>query len=296
MSDVIEATATIVNNDIVSQTELEQWLAKKSAEVHAVLGSCNISEINNSTDYKNAKSARAELNRVVKSVDDERKAKVSALQTLVRRLKAEADGVTEEARKRSDEIKALIDEADDRDAADKLAQLAQAYEDYAPALVPLVPFNKIVGLIGQKWGNRSEAIGKCHKELRQFINKLAADERLIDGMPYTEEEREELKADYFNVLDLGQAQRVFTERKEAMERYAELQAERQAFADQAEQDQPAAAAPQADTENTGASEAPQQAAQKQNYIFRVVVPAEKLQAFLDAMHNIGGISGREIKE
>lgn len=309
MSDITEAKATIINTDIVSQTELEKWLAAKSVQVEQTLAIAGVTEINNATDYKNAKDARAALNQVVKGIDSERKLKVAGLQALVKRVKAETDAVTEKANDRVIELGNLIAQYDERIAADKLNQLERSYSEIAPALVPLVPFPKVVAKVGQKWRQKSVTIGKANKELQAFVSKLAADEQLIDGMPYPGEEREELKADYFNVLDLAEAQRLFTERKEARERYAQLQKEREEAAaayaqtpEPREEFAPEIPAPIPERVETSApAQAPVQAAkqvppEKQNYIFRVVVPAEKLKAFLDAMHNIGGLSGREIKE
>lgn len=309
MSEVTEAKATIINTDIVSQTELDKWLAAKSVQVEQVLAIAGVTEIKNTTDYKNAKAAREALNKVVKGIDSERKLKVAGLQALVKRVKAETDAVTEKANDRAIKLNKLIAQYDERIAADKLAQLERSYTELAPALVPLVPFSKVVAKVGQKWNQKSVTIGKANKELQEFVSKLAADEQLIDGMPYTEQEREELKADYFNVLDIAEAQRLFTERKEARERYAQLQQEREEAAaayaptpEPREESAPEKPAPipggvEASAPTQAPAQTPKEVPQaKQSYIFRVVVPAEKLKAFLDAMHNIGGLSGREIKE
>lgn len=273
-----EVRAQVIERGLMDPTEYDRWLSEKASRVAAALAECRPVEVTDQASYRSAKESRQELNRVISSVDAERKEAVAGLRRLMARVKDDTDDVLVEARSRSEALKDELDSWDEAQLAAKRATLAQEYEDMAPALVPLVGFDRVWEHVGeaQKWGNRSTPLPKCEEQLQEFVQRVAEDERTIDAFEMDDADRAELKAEYFRTLDLGQASQAVRQRIERRRHVEELERERREWASQE---------PKAEPKPEG-----------RVLVFEVEVPPERVKEFVAAMRAIEGVHGRKVGE
>ena len=146
------------------------------------------------------KDARKDLNGYKDQLEDARKAIKRAYNAP---LKAFEDSC-KELLAMIDAPKALIDgaikkrEEDDRQA--RFDHLAEHYAEFAPALVPVVPFERIAE---SNWGNATHGEKKAERELEDKVSRIAKDwEALrLSGMAFPQE----AEAEFFRTLSLQAA-------------------------------------------------------------------------------------------
>lgn len=149
---------------------------------------------------KEQKDARKGLNDYANQLEDARKAIKRAYNAPLK----EFEDSCKELLAMIDAPKALIDgaikkrEADDRQA--RFDHLAEHYAEFAPALVPVVPFERIAE---KEWGNATHGEKKAERELEDKVSHIAKDwEALrLSGMAFPQE----AEAEFFRTLSLQAA-------------------------------------------------------------------------------------------
>lgn len=149
---------------------------------------------------KSQKTARAGLNGYIKELEDARKAVKKAYNAPL----AEFEAKCKELLAMIEAPKALIDgaikkrEADDRQA--RFDHLAEHYGEFAPALVPVVPFERIAE---KEWGNATFGEKKAERELEDKVSRIAKDWDALrqSGLAF----KQEAEAEFFRTLSLQAA-------------------------------------------------------------------------------------------
>ena len=175
-------------------------------------------------EYRVAKAQRADVRKLKKAIDDKRKELKSEYEAPLKAFEAAVKEVTGPIDDLDASMKEAIDayEAGLRD--ERRASLEKEYADFAPALVSLVPFERLDDL---RWYLASCQYEAAKDELLKRVEAIGRDERSIDNLSLSDDERAELKADYFSTLDMADALAKARERREQRERVTELERRRQ---------------------------------------------------------------------
>ena len=145
-------------------------------------------------DVKEAKRCRADLNRIIKSVEDGRKAVKRAYNDPLKAFEEEVREVLAPAIEARDAIDAHVKGIEDAERAKLREGLANSYYDYAPALVEAVPFERIVE---PQWLNKSFGAVKACEAMYAKVDAIAGDWdalKKLDLPCYAEAERESIEA------------------------------------------------------------------------------------------------------
>lgn len=286
MSDVQDVVPEMIERGLMDPSAYDGWLSEQGTKVAKALVECKAVEVTDEATYRSAKASRKDLRRVIDEVDGGRKAATAELRQLLDRIKTDTDGVLSDARARDAALKAEVDAWDAQAVERKRQELGKAYEEFAPALVPLVPFERIWDELApvHKWANKSTNIEAAKEQLYAFVERIGQDERIIDGLDMPDEDREQVKADYFGSLDLGDAIARERERIARREHVAELERMRQEQAPEPE--------PEPEPESEPEAEKPRI---PRALVFEVSVPVALVDAFVKAMKALGGVHGHIVR-
>ena len=116
----------------------------------------------------------------------------------------------------SSDLTEALNEADKIARAKRAAVLEEAYYDMAPALVPVVPWERIYE---RSWTNKTHGEVRAKEDLAAKVAKIAADWETLKGLGL--ENQEDAELEFFQTLNLSSA---ITHAKEALERKARLEA------------------------------------------------------------------------
>jgi hypothetical protein len=185
-----------------------------SAYVVAVAERYQTFDIADEDCYRAAKGYRSDVRKVKVGIEAERKRVDAVYDTprkewdeRVRKMLAPLTALDEGFKERLD---AYDGEARER----RTRALQEHYSDMAPAMVELVPYETLEAHGNGKWTNRTTTEAQAFADLESVVSGVAADERTIDGLDMSDDERRQAKADYFATLDLGSAIRGLKERRE----------------------------------------------------------------------------------
>lgn len=173
-------------------------------------------DVDDAEQMRRVRKDRTYINGAINSLEDRRKVIKRAyskpltdfeddLKIRINRLK-EASATYTKALNTADEIA----------RAKRAAVLEEAYYEMAPALVPVVPFERI---LEHTWTNKTHGEVRAKEDLAAKVAKIAADWETLKGLGL--ENQEEAEIEYFQTLDLSSA---ITHAKEALERKARLEA------------------------------------------------------------------------
>jgi len=179
---------------------------------------------------KDAKACRADLRAMSKSLNDGRKAvkkiyneplsefeaRIKELDALILAPAEQLDGVV---KRREEEAKEL-----------RRQGLEATYRDFAPALVEVVPFERV---LEPQWLNKSFNAAKAAEEMEAKVAKISSDWKQLKTLKlefFAEDE-----AVFFRTLDLTQAIAHENERKEEQERINAMKSEVDGYAQEREQ-------------------------------------------------------------
>lgn len=173
-------------------------------------------DVDDAEQMRRVRKDRTYINGAINSLEDRRKVIKRAyskpltdfeddLKLRINRLK-EASATYTKALNTADEIA----------RAKRAAVLEEAYYEMAPALVPVVPFERI---LEHTWTNKTHGEVRAKEDLAAKVAKIAADWETLKGLGL--ENQEEAEIEYFQTLDLSSA---ITHAKEALERKARLEA------------------------------------------------------------------------
>lgn len=234
--EVVEAT--IIDTEIDALSASEEWLAQITERAELLAEQFRPHDITGEQDYKDSKKARADANREIKAIEQERMNMTAAIKRAVREF--------EDGTKRAIEpLTAIVKEYDKKKGEyeirwtnERIAKIREAYEDLAPDLAlpqegadaPLVPFHRLLGRYGNEkgtgWTLRSVGEIKAIEAMQAAVEEIAKAEKTIDSM-VEEAYREGAKARYFRTLDLQATLNEEAEAKAQRERVARLERERQ---------------------------------------------------------------------
>lgn len=172
-------------------------------------------------NYRWAKGARAQLNRMAKAVSQERN---RVKRDYMRPFKAFEDRCKAIERKATDAAKRLgepIAEADEAWRARRTAELEAFYAEGAELLAPVVPLPRLMD--GERWLRRSCSLPKAQEEMAAKVAKVADGWEALkaaglgDALPDAERA-------YFETLDVAAAIAAGHDAADAKARIAEMAA------------------------------------------------------------------------
>lgn len=183
-------------------------------------------------DAKEAKTCRADLNRIIKEVEGQRKVVKEAYNEPLKRFEDAVKALLEPAKDGEKRLGQYINDQVQIQRDMRRMTLENAYEDYAPALVPVVPFDRIMEVTNTKWLNKSYSEVKATDELLGAVDRIAREWESLNGMADSLAFYQEAEAEFFRTLNLNDAlelNRRRTEEQAAIEAMkAEVEANRQA--------------------------------------------------------------------
>lgn len=173
-------------------------------------------DVDDAEQMRRVRKDRTYINGAINSPEDRRKAIKRAyskpltdfeddLKLRINRLKEASATYTE-----------ALNEADKIARAKRAAVLEEAYYDMAPALVPVVPWERIYE---RSWTNKTHGEVRAKEDLAAKVAKIAADWETLKGLGL--ENQEDAELEFFQTLNLSSA---ITHAKEALERKARLEA------------------------------------------------------------------------
>ncbi len=171
---------------------------------------------------KDVKACRADVNHIIKSVEDGRKAIKKTYNAPLKEFEDKVKELLAPAREASEQLNAVATEIEDNRKELKRQGLENSYNDYAPFLVPVVPFNR---LLEAQWLNKSYSGKKACEELYAKVDKIADDweqlKRNKEKMPFYQE----AEAEFFRTLDASAALKLEADREAEQARIDELHAQ-----------------------------------------------------------------------
>ena len=229
------------------------------------------------TSTADLKRRRREVNGIIKSVDDGRKAIKREYNRSLDAFEADVKDVLSTARDASDRIKDEIDKREAEAKEGRREQLEKAYQDMAPVLAPVVPFER---LCEDKWLTQT---GYRHAlpELEAKVSQLAADWDSLQSMMGSLPCYDVAESELFQTLDLGRAIQRARDEQERRDAIAQAKAEREAnlAAARAEAEEPDELAETAEPEET---ESVKDLAERQSFERKVREMAERSMAAMAA--------------
>ena len=229
-AEVLEVEATPIEEAIEPMSDLDMLIADVTSEAARLSHEYQPREITTEEDYQQSKRERTGARKDIAALKARYTEGMRALKDAI----AEADARMKQALSPLDQVdagyKREVDEYERRWKLDRKAMLAEEYEGFAPDLVPLVPFERLMARYGcdkgKQWDARSLSDGQAIAAMQQAVELVARDEQVITGSAYDEQDKAALKADFFQTLDLSGALRRTQEAKEQRERVARLERER----------------------------------------------------------------------
>lgn len=238
-------------------------------------------------DEKDIKACRRDVNAIVNSVEDGRKAVKREYMRAYDEFEAMVKELLSEPKAISEQLKRALDAKEDERKALLRQGIEASYEDYAPALVPVVPFDRIME---PKWLNKTYGPKKAVEEMYAKVDAIAKDWKSLQGMRDSMTYYDEAEAEFFRTLDLGSAINLNTRRTEEQARINALRAEVEANRAAAEPE------PVPEPEPEPASETVQP--DRRHYIIDIWLTDEEKAFLLDCLksNGIGYGMHRGIKE
>lgn len=296
--DVTEVVATTIDPPELLG-EAGRWLADARLRVATVAGEYGARPVDRPGEYQQEKRERAALRKEIAAIEDERRGMTRAVKEAIKAFEAGARDVLAPLVAIDGEYKDALDEWDRKCDALRRERLEEAYAEYAPDLVPLVPFDRLSEKFSKegKWYLRSTDEGKALMSLRSCVETVARGEQTIASLDWlTDDERADLKAEYFSTLDLSQSLRNAQQRAERRQRVAELERTRAEREPQPEP-QPAPAPQPAPSEPMPGPVSETPAATggdgRREYRFVLRLTEDELQQFMAALKGLGLHGRRE---
>ncbi|MDO4403935.1 MAG: hypothetical protein Q4C09_02740 [Atopobiaceae bacterium] len=226
----IEAAPINTEMDTISKAEL--WLADASERVSE---RCELyrppKKIESEAQRKECAAARTRCRRDAARIDGERKALLRGMEDVLKKFKLEVKDVLSPLTDLDIQYKHLLDEYDEARRAEREAQLAQKYAIMAPDLFSLVPFERLMQKYGngrgKVWTNRSTSIEAAKLMMRDAVVSITQGEQDISGLA-DPEDIDDIKARFFETLDLQGALADARHAKEQRERVRQMEAARAA--------------------------------------------------------------------
>ncbi len=249
MADAINVKATPIDDELSKLSAAEAWLAEASERVAE---RCKLykppEKIVDEDGRLSATDARTQVRKDAAEIDNERKVMLRQAEDALKQFKSSVKSVISPLTDLDAEYKRLLDEYEAEWKLNRKAELEELYVDTAPMLADIVPFDRIIERYGNErgsvWLNRISIVSVRQKVI-DALNSIAENERTIDEL-VPEDDRVEVKAIFFDTLDINAAMREARRLKEQRERVLRLESERAELEamtggeHEVEQEQPAA--------------------------------------------------------
>ena len=239
---VEEVKAEVIDVDVTPLSGAEKWLAKTSERVERIASEYHAYEIEDSDMLAQAKRERAAVRRDATEIDNERKSMTRIIDDAVKKFRSDTKVMLRPLTELDEAYKAEIDAYSDRKMKERKASLEEHYRELAPLLaVPsedgraLVPFDKVLerygmGQLGKKWLLSSTLYKEAESELDQAVEQIQQYERTIVGA-VAPSDADDIRAIYFDTLDMGTAMAELENRKRQRARLEALEQERREMAE-----------------------------------------------------------------
>lgn len=229
--NTIEVEAEVIEDDILAPRpvyvpaviDAKAYLAAKGDYVaHMIEPYDGMDEVALAKmDLKEMKVCRADLNKTIKEVEDERKAIKRAYNEPLNAFEAKVAEMLEPARRYERMLAERIKGAEDERKALRRQSLEMEYESFAPALVPVVPFDRLLQT-NPKWLNASYNGVKATEEMCDEVTRIAHDWEVLKKQRGKLELFDEAEAEFFRTLDVSKALEYHAERVEEQARIDEM--------------------------------------------------------------------------
>lgn len=185
----------------------QAWLSDKAGRVTELAETYTPFDIKSEREYQDAKRQRAGLRSEISSIDAERKDMTRSIEKAVKDFKAGAKNLLAPLTEADEGYKARMAEYDELRVSQRREHLEQSYLEFAPQLAPLVPFDRLCERFAAegKWFTRSKSEAEDERSMRHAVSAIADDEKQIDMWQLDAGDKEAMKAEYFNTLDLHAA-------------------------------------------------------------------------------------------
>lgn len=228
MTDEIIVEATPIETDVQRVGEFGAWVADAQKRADAALDKYRPAPIADEPGYNRAKKERAAVRKVRGEIDAERKLRLREVEDALKALKEQVKEVTGPLDETDREYKRLLDEWDAQKREERARALAQEYEDMAPALADMLPYERMAAIADPegRWLLRSVGEQTAVDLMAAAAQRVVADYETVAALDMTDEERTEVRAEFFRTLDLPAAIRHANDLRAERERIAAFEEER----------------------------------------------------------------------
>lgn len=228
MTDEIIVEATPIETDVQRVGEFGAWVADAQQRADAALERYRPAPIADEPGYNRAKKERAAVRKVRGEIDAERKLRLREVEDALKALKEQVKEVTGPLDETDREYKRLLDEWDAAKREERARALAQEYEDMAPALADMLPYERMAAIADPegRWLLRSVGDKAAVDLMAAAAQRVVADYETVAALDMTDEERTEVRAEFFRTLDLPAAIRHANDLRAERERIAAFEEER----------------------------------------------------------------------
>lgn len=228
MTDEIIVEATPIETDVKRVGEFGAWVADAQQRADAALERYRPAPIADEPGYNRAKKERAAVRKVRGEIDAERKLRLREVEDALKALKEQVKEVTGPLDETDRAYKAALDEWDALKREERARALAQEYEDMAPALADMLPYERMAAIADPegRWLLRSVGDKAAVDLMAAAAQRVVADYETVAALDMTDEERTEVRAEFFRTLDLPAAIRHANDLRAERERIAAFEEER----------------------------------------------------------------------
>ena len=228
MTDEIIVEATPIDTDVQRVGEFGAWVADAQKRADATLDKYRPAPIADEPGYNRAKKERAAVRKVRGEIDAERKLRLREVEDALKALKEQVKEVTGPLDDADRAYKAALDEWDALKREERARALAQEYEDMAPALADMLPYERMAAIADPegRWLLRSVGDKAAVDLMATAAQRVVADYETVAALDMTDEERTEVRAEFFRTLDLPAAIRHANDLRAERERIAAFEEER----------------------------------------------------------------------
>lgn len=228
MTDEIIVEATPIETDVQRVGEFGAWVADAQKRADATLDKYRPAPIADEPGYNRAKKERAAVRKVRGEIDAERKLRLREVEDALKALKEQVKEVTGPLDDADRAYKAALDEWDAQKREERARALAQEYEDMAPALADMLPYERMAAIADPegRWLLRSVGDKAAVDLMAAAAQRVVADYETVAALDMTDEERTEVRAEFFRTLDLPAAIRHANDLRAERERIAAFEEER----------------------------------------------------------------------
>lgn len=285
MSDGVERVEAEVIEPPRALGEFDRWLAEQEATIAAARGDWHAHDIESAEDYRESKRQRASLRRLVKQVEDGRRAMTAALDEALAEVRDRTRAALADLAAEDEAYRAALGAWEGAVVQDRMTELAARYADEYPDLVAQVPFAKLSERFAGpgKWCNYGTRTEAAWASVRDASDEVAHEVATLMALDCDEGERVDLMADYFAGLDLSSAVARATARRKRRESVRAAREAAEAYA--------AAPAPDAAPDGQPAPDREPVAV-----VYEVTVPARMVSDFVRSVRSVPGTHGRVVRK